>query len=189
MRFYNIAVGLTLLFVTVASKAQNFGVGEIVANGSGCPNASISWGMDDDGLFVRTDQFVAEVVRGGASVDLKSCTLAIPLQIPEGVQLVLPRAELEVHTKLSRKAQALVKTEVFVAGASGRVVNKKLKGPIHANLTVETPTAQLVSACGKDLILRANISALVEAKSKSASGVVAISEIHPLAGLKFRDCR
>src|SRR4051812_18628969 len=84
-----------LLFAALSATsamADDISLGMPAYGGNGCPQGTASAVLSPDrkSLSILFDQFQAEAGRTtGQTVDRKSCNLAIPVHIPQGVSIAL----------------------------------------------------------------------------------------------------
>lgn len=160
-----------LLFILLISALPGFAVdislGEPSYGGTGCPQGSAAAVLSQDGksLSLLFDQYVVEA--GGISGNLtarKSCNIAVPVHVPQGVSLSVFQVDYRGFNSLPPQSYSQFRVEYFFAGSKGPAYKKTFAGAqqdffflsdlIPQNLIVWTP-------CGEDVILRSNSSLLV----------------------------
>ncbi|MFA5082852.1 MAG: DUF4360 domain-containing protein [Hydrogenophilaceae bacterium] len=164
-----------LLFSTMLLGAPAFAdgitLGEPGYGGTGCPAGTVSVTLSPDAksLSLLFDQY--QVAVGGdtrKSFDRKSCNIAIPVHVPQGMSVSVLKIDYRGFNHLPQSATSQFNVEYFFAGSRGPSFQRKFRGPLDADylinneLTVET---LVWSACGADVNLRTNSSMRVNTVS------------------------
>lgn len=157
-----------LLFSTFLLSAPAFAgdisLGEPGYGGTGCPAGTVSVTLSPDAksLSLLFDQYqVAVGGDSGKSFDRKSCNIAIPVHVPQGMSVSILKIDYRGFNFLPRGATSQFNVEYFFAGTRGPSFQRKFYGPlnddylIHNELTAE---ALVWSGCGADVNLRTNSS-------------------------------
>jgi hypothetical protein len=176
-----------LLVVSGIANAQV--MGEIVAGGNGCKKGDIGIAQRGTDAVIQFDAFKAQAGRAvGKNIDRVSCNLAIPIHVPQGYKVIMKLPEIQGFADISRKGRATIDAEVFATGARGPKIRKQIKGPISSKLSiVDFRDQQVESDCGADMIVRLNLSAIVQSSSQVAS--LFVDEINLIDLIQIRTCR
>ena len=182
-----VAALLALSTAAAAAEAEDplpaVSFGEPGYGGSGCP--------DGTALIVRgfSNQAAAyvfgayEVGDNGRAVDRKTCGIAIPVDVPEGVAVAVRTVGFRGAARLPDGLDAKLSVEAFSAGDSGEINEIPLSGPLDTGYLrfVTVPDEQLDwSACGDDINLRVNTSLRTRGNRDAAVSLDALI-IYPLA--------
>ena len=149
--------------------------GEAVSAGAGCPNNSavVTINHQTGIVDLSFSDFSARAGGGGAQIERKACTLAIPVSLPqEGVRLVVLESELSGVIDLPASANVKAASEVFFAGQVSPQVSGELSGPASGAVALASPISDLPIAateCTRDHTLRLNTSLLVKAGARAAA--------------------
>ncbi|MCW5715840.1 MAG: DUF4360 domain-containing protein [Bauldia sp.] len=157
-------IALSLLVAgTVASQAQTgLTLGAPTYGGTGCPSGTAAVALSGQTLSILYDQFVAEAGGPtGRTFDRKSCNLAIPVNVPNGISVSIVSVDYRGYNGLPSGANSVFRVEYFFAGGTGPVFNQTFTGPRQQDFTLRNnivAAANVWSACGQDVILRTNAS-------------------------------
>ena len=132
--------------------------------GTGCPGGSVSATLspDEKSLSLLFDEY--EVSAGGStgrSFDRKSCNVAIPVHVPQGLSVSILAVDYRGFNHLPRGATSQFNVEYFFAGGRGPSFRKSFYGALDSDyiITNELAVNALVwSGCGVDVNLRTNSS-------------------------------
>jgi hypothetical protein len=158
------AVGLMAAAMPAAAHADTIALGMPGYGGTGCPDGSVSATLSPDqkSLSLIFDQY--EVSAGGStgrSFDRKSCNVAIPVHVPQGMSVSVLSVDYRGFNHLARGASSQFNVEYFFAGGRGPAFRRSFYGPLDADYTINNPlsiSAMVWSACGADVNLRTNSS-------------------------------
>ena len=151
--------------------ADDISLGEPGYGGTGCPAGTVSATLSPDAksLSLLFDQYqVAVGGETGKSFDRKSCNIAIPVRVPQGLSVSVMKIDYRGFNQLPQSATSQFNVEYFFAGTRGPSFQRKFRGPltedylINNNLTVQ---AVVWSGCGADVNLRTNSSMRVQTVS------------------------
>ena len=151
--------------------ADDISLGEPGYGGTGCPAGTVSATLSPDAksLSLLFDEYqVAVGGQTGKSFDRKSCNIAIPVHVPQGLSVSVLKIDYRGFNQLPQSATSQFNVEYFFAGMRGPSYKKVFRGPlaedylINNNLTVE---AIVWSGCGADVNLRTNSSMRVQTVS------------------------
>jgi hypothetical protein len=144
--------------------ADDISLGEPGYGGTGCPAGSVSVTLSPDAksLSLLFDEY--QVVVGGESgksFDRKSCNIAIPVHVPQGLSVSILKIDFRGFNYLPRSASSQFNVEYFFAGTKGPSFQKKFRGPLDEDYLINneiTAAAVVWSGCGADVNLRTNSS-------------------------------
>ncbi|MGN6487301.1 MAG: DUF4360 domain-containing protein [Devosia sp.] len=183
----NIRIAIATLALTVglagaASAQENITLGEPGYGGTGCPGGSVSATLSPDAtsLSLLFDSYLVEAGGdSGKKFDRKSCNVAIPVHVPQGISVSVLAIDYRGYNNLPKGADSQFNVEYFFAGARGPTFVKKFNGPrdedylIHNELTAQTI---VWSKCGADVNLRTNSSIRVNTKNNQQAMATVDSE-------------
>ena len=155
---------LSVLMLSTPVFADDISLGEPGYGGTGCPAGSVSVTLSPDAksLSLLFDEY--QVVVGGESgksFDRKSCNIAIPVHVPQGLSVSILKIDFRGFNYLPRSASSQFNVEYFFAGSKGPSFQRKFRGPIDEDYLINneiTAAAVVWSGCGADVNLRTNSS-------------------------------
>ena len=177
--------------VASVSYADDIALGEPGYGGTGCPDgsASVTLSPDAKSLSIIFDEYYVEV--GGAtnkSLERKSCNIAIPVHVPQGLSVSVLTVDYRGYNSLPTGAKSTFAVEYFFAGVQGPKFNKTFNGALDQDYLITNKlqaTALVWSACGADVNLRTNSSIRVQTKqNKEALATVDSEDIS--AAIKYQ---
>lgn len=142
MSFYRSCLKVIATVATTASLAQadNIELGQPAYGGTGCPagTASASVSPTGDALSILFDRFVVEAGGiTGVREARKSCSLSIPVRIPQGYSVAVIRTDFRIYNLIpSGGARNRLETEYFWAGVQGPRFSATYVGPLDKNEVV-----------------------------------------------------
>jgi hypothetical protein len=153
-----------------ASYADDIALGEPGYGGTGCPDgsASVTLSPDAKSLSILFDEYYVEA--GGEtnkSFDRKSCNIAIPVHVPQGLSVSILQIDYRGYNFIPSGARTTFGVEYFFAGVRGPTFNKTFNGPVDDDYLIRNKlqaTALVWSACGADVNLRTNSSIRVQTR-------------------------
>jgi hypothetical protein len=162
-------------FVASTIAATSFAVADDIRlgtpgyGGNGCPAGSASTVLSPDqkSLSILFDSYLVEAGgTTGKSLDRKSCNIAIPVHVPQGLSISVLAIDYRGFNAIPSGAKTTFNVEYFFAGAQGPSFTKVFSGPINGNdYTIHNDlqaNAIVWSACGADVNLRTNSSIRVQ---------------------------
>lgn len=158
------ALALTGTFAPFAYAQDDIALGEPGYGGTGCPGGSVSATLSPDAksLSLLFDAYAVEAGGDtGKTFDRKSCNVAIPVLVPQGLSISVLAIDYRGYNNVPLGANSQFNVEYFFAGARGPTFTRRFNGPkdedylIHNELTAQ---AIVWSACGADVNLRTNSS-------------------------------
>lgn len=166
-----------------ASQAQDaITLGEPGYGGTGCPGGSVSATLSPDAtsLSLLFDSYQVEAGgETGKKFDRKSCNIAIPVHVPQGMAVSVLAIDYRGYNQFEQGSDSTFTVEYFFAGLRGPTFTKTFKGPqsddylIHNELTAQTI---VYSKCGADVNLRTNSSIRVNTKNNKQALATVDSE-------------
>ena len=193
-----------LLFAAAAlcatsAFADDIYLGQPGYGGNGCPQGSASAVLSPDHktLTVLFDQYAAEAGRTtGRTVDRKSCNLAIPVHVPNGMSMSLIKVDYRGFNALPAGGSSRLSVGYFFAGQQGPTYQKSFYGPLNSNYLASNDLivgATSWSPCGKDTNLRINTSMMAQTNSRNDQALSTVDSADIRSGLiyhlQFRSCR
>ena len=173
------------------AQADDIALGEPGYGGTGCPDgsASVTLSPDAKSLSILFDEYFVEA--GGQtnkSLDRKSCNIAIPVHVPQGLSISILTIDYRGYNSLPTGAKSTFAVEYFFAGQKGPTFSKTFNGELDKDylITNKLQASALVwSACGADVNLRTNSSIRVQTKqNKEALATVDSEDIN--AAIKYQ---
>jgi hypothetical protein len=144
--------------------ADDISLGEPGYGGTGCPAGTVSVTLSPDAksLSLLFDEYqVAVGGETGKSFDRKSCNIAIPVHVPQGLSVSILKIDFRGFNHLPRSASSQFNVEYFFAGTKGPSFQRKFRGPLDEDYLINneiTAEAIVWSGCGADVNLRTNSS-------------------------------
>ena len=178
--------------------ADDISLGQPGYGGTGCPAGSVSVTLSPDAksLSLLFDQYqVAVGGETGKSFDRKSCNIAIPVHVPQGLSVSVLKIDFRGFNQLPRSATSQFNVEYFFAGTQGPSFKRVFRGPIAEDYLINNQlTAQSIvwSGCGADVNLRTNSSMRVKTVSnKEAMASIDSEDVNAgiIYQLQWRECR
>ena len=179
------------------SYADDIALGEPGYGGTGCPDgtASVTLSPDAKSLSILFDEYYVEA--GGStnkSFDRKSCNIAIPVHVPQGLSVSILTIDYRGYNNIPSGGKTTFAVEYFFAGQKGPTFNKSFNGPLDQDylITNKLQASALVwSACGADVNLRTNSSIRVQTKqNKDALATVDSEDVSAaiVYALQWKQC-
>ena len=179
------------------SYADDIALGEPGYGGTGCPDgsASVTLSPDAKSLSILFDEYFVEA--GGQtnkSLDRKSCNIAIPVHVPQGLSISILTIDYRGYNNIPAGAKTTFGVEYFFAGAKGPTFTKSFNGALDDDylITNKLQASALVwSACGADVNLRTNSSIRVQTKqNKEALATVDSEDVSAaiVYALQWKQC-
>lgn len=170
-------IAVLLAFSSPSLAQSGVRLGSLGYGGTGCPEGTAAVRLSSDGKSVslRFTRYAVSAGGGtGRSFDRKSCSIAIPMNVPAGKRVSIVSVELRSQTSLPPSAKLQFTVESFVPGGRGPVLTRAFTGPRSGNFVVPLkPRSAAWSNCGADVTLRSNSSLRVStAKGRLASASV-----------------
>ena len=165
-----------LLFSALILSAPVFAhdditLGEPGYGGTGCPDGSVSVTLSPDqkSLSLLFDEYQLAVGgETGKSFDRKSCNIAIPVHVPEGLSVSILKIDFRGFNHLPPMATSQFNVEYFFAGTRGPAFRRDFRGPLDEDYLINNELkaeAVVWSSCGADVNLRTNSSMRIKTVS------------------------
>lgn len=157
--------------------------GDPTYGGSGCPDGTgiIVRGFSGQAAVYVFDSY--QVGDNGRAVDRKTCAVAIPVTVPDGVSVAVRDVGVRGAAMLPDGLEATLDVEAFAAGETGEVSEIAFTGPTDAGFLrfLDVSDDQLDwSACGEDINLRVNTSLRTRGTENAAVSLSTLI-VYPLA--------
>ncbi len=188
---------LGLLLISSVVLADDVSLGIPGYGGTGCPQGSASAVLSPDAkqLSILFDSYSMEA-KGSKTVDRKTCNVAIPIHVPNGLSVSILQVDYRGYNSLPRGGSSELGVEYFFAGVKGPAMTKTFNGALDSDFYVSNKlaaTALTWSPCGADVNLRINTSMRVRTNPRGDQAISSIDSIDMSAGLvyllQFRTCR
>jgi hypothetical protein len=189
---------LSALLLGAPVLAQgDISLGEPGYGGTGCPDGTVSVTLSPDqkSLSLLFDQYQMSVGgETGKSFDRKSCNIAIPVHVPQGLSVSILKIDFRGFNHLPQSASSQFNVEYFFAGTRGPAFQRTFSGPLDEDYLINNElTAQAViwSGCGADVNLRTNSSMRVKTVSnKEAMASIDSEDVNAaiVYQLQWRSC-
>ncbi|MBI3534404.1 MAG: DUF4360 domain-containing protein [Deltaproteobacteria bacterium] len=192
MRNLTLVVMFVFSLLSVAALADDISLKNPIYGGSGCPSgtASVTLSPDQKSLSVLFDQYVVEVGKNtGRKLDRKSCNLAIPVHIPQGLSVSIYEVDYRGFNSLPMGARSTFNVEYFFAGSRGPMYRRDFFGPLSTDYTISNTLeagAIVWSSCGADVILRVNSNMLVQTNRWNDQALSTVDSADLTAGLIYQ---
>ena len=178
--------------------ADDIRLGMPAYGGTGCPagSASAALSFDQKSLSIIFDQFVATAGGvGGSYLSRKSCNIAIPVHVPQGLSLSILEVDYRGYNYLPSGSMSRFDVEYFFAGIRGPRYQKSFYGYLDSNYQIDNDlalSALVWSRCGEDVILRTNASILARTNAFRHETISTVDTADFRAGivylLQWRSC-
>lgn len=156
------------MMLSAPAFADDISLGEPGYGGTGCPAGTVSVTLSPDAksLSLLFDQYqVAVGGDSGKSFDRKSCNIAIPVRVPQGLSVSILKIDFRGFNHLPQSASSQFNVEYFFAGTRGPTFQRRFRGPLDEDYLINnelTVQAIVWSGCGADVNLRTNSSMRVQ---------------------------
>jgi len=186
------------MMLSVPAFADDISLGEPGYGGTGCPAGTVSVTLSPDAksLSLLFDQYqVAVGGDTGKSFDRKSCNIAIPVRVPQGLSVSVLKIDFRGFNHLPQSASSQFNVEYFFAGTRGPTFQKRFRGPLDEDYLINnelTVQAIVWSGCGADVNLRTNSSMRVQtAGNREAMASIDSEDVNAgiIYQLQWRTCR
>lgn len=187
-----IAASVLLSGAISAEAANGLKLGVPAYGGNGCPggSAAVTVSPAEDAISILFDQFIAEAGNTtGRRVDRKSCSITIPVQVPQGYSVAVFQTDYRGFNLLpGNGAYSRLDTEYFWAGIRGPRFTKMYNGPVADNYTQSNgviATALVWTPCGASVNLRVNSSAMVQSNAQMEQAMMTVDSMDVSSGLIY----
>ena len=189
----NVIKGLGIFAAVLAfnssAMADDIYLGQAGYGGNGCPSgsASVTLSPDAKALSILFDQYSAEA-GNGRSIDRKSCNIAIPVHVPQGMSVSIIDVDYRGYVSAPVGGSANFRTEYFFAGSRGPTFEKSFVGPYDNEYTLKSTlglSSIIWSACGADVNLRVNTAMVAKANRRMETTLATVDSADFKAGLIY----
>ncbi len=165
--------------------------------GNGCPagSASVTLSPDQKSLTLIFDQYLVEAGGVNPRTARKSCNIAIPVHVPNGLSVSIIAVDYRGFNSLPSGARSLFNAEYFFAGGRGPRVTRTFQGPLTQDYLIHNDLAVgaiVWSRCGESVNLRVNTSMTAISNSRLDDVLSTVDSADFRAGiiyrLQFRRC-
>jgi hypothetical protein len=166
-------------------------LGEPEYGGTGCPagSAAVALSPDAKAMSILFDQFVSEAgANTGRRIDRKTCNIAVPVHVPQGYSVSIFQIDYRGFNSLPYGAYSVFNVEYFFAGTRGPNYERRFDGELEDNYLLRNELAASThtwSACGQNVILRANTNMMVRSNAQNESALATVDSADVQAGLVF----
>jgi hypothetical protein len=182
---------------TASAQVPAITLGLPAVAGTGCPAGSVDAILSPDKttLSILFSSYVAEAGgTTGLTFDRKSCNVAIPVNVPNGISVSIIGVDYRGFNQLPAGASSQFNVEYFFAGGRGPVFRQDFRGPIATDYLIHNDivaTAMVWSACGQPVTLRTNTNIRVNTTGgQQAMATVDTQDVQAavIYNLQFRRC-
>ena len=164
LKVLSLFFALGLISAETMADSDDIRLGRPGYGGNGCPagSASATLSPDRKALSIIFDEFMVEA--GGSTrrkVSRKSCNIAIPVHVPQGLSVSLFKLDYRGFVSTPVGGKARLSVNYFFAGSRGPRVVREFPGSFDDEylFTDNLQAAAVVwSKCGQDVNLRINSS-------------------------------
>jgi hypothetical protein len=193
MKFKAILSVLSLSVLLSSAYADDIRLGMAGYGGTGCPagSASVTLSPDYKSLSLIFDSYVAEAgASSGRTLDRKTCSIAIPIYIPQGLSVSIIRIDYRGYVALPNSyASASFNSEYFFAGSTGPRFSKSWRGRTDTNYLFNNDlalSASVWSPCGESVNMRVNTSMLVRNSVYNSDALATVDSADFAAGIVYQ---
>lgn len=192
------ATGLLSLGFASIAYADDISLGKPGYGGTGCPERSVSATLSPDAksLSLLFDEYNVEAGGDtGKRFDRKSCNIAIPVHVPQGLSVSVLAIDYRGYNNVPAGARTDFNVEYFFAGQRGPSFKKAFRGPLDDDYLIRnklTAQSSIWSACGEDVNLRTNSSIRVTTRgNEQALATVDSQDVNAaiIYQLQWKQCR
>ena len=186
-----LALGLVSAVQTAHADLNDISLGTPGYGGNGCPanSASVTLSPDAKSLSIIFDQFIVEAGGMFRSTERKTCNIAIPVHVPQGMSVSVIDVDYRGYVALPAGAQARLTAEYFLAGYLGPRFDKQFIGKTDTDYQFSNAIgvqAQVWSPCGADTILRVNAAMLVRTNRYNDEALATVDSADFKAGMLYK---
>ena len=159
------------LLLSAPVFADDISLGIPGYGGTGCPDGTVSATLSPDAksLSLLFDQYQVSVGgTTGRSFDRRSCNIAIPVHVPQGLSVSILKIDYRGFNRLPQSATSQFNVEYFFAGTRGPSFQRVFRGVLEEDYLINNELraeAIVWSGCGADVNLRTNSSMRVSTAS------------------------
>ncbi|MBY0383746.1 DUF4360 domain-containing protein [bacterium] len=186
---------LLVTIATAMASADDIALGEPAYGGTGCPQGTVGTTLSPDNkvLSVIFDAFMAQAGKGaGVSIDRKTCSLAVPIHVPQGLSVSVLKVDYRGYTFVPTGAMARFSVEYFLKSfnseSTGPKGSRTFLGPVDKDYIISNELALsgiVWSACGQDVNLRINTSMLAKTNTKNQDVLATVDSADIAAGMVY----
>jgi hypothetical protein len=191
---------VTFLFVlgfagTASAQPSSVRIVDFGHSGSGCPGGTVDASIINNGqqLFVGFDQFIAQTVPGGPTLDRKNCQLRITMQFDAAWSFSLVSVDYRGFAGLQSGVLGEQQSTYFFAGESpmgDAFARTRLSGPFFGDYARSDNVGLLVfSPCGPsehDLVINAQVRVLGKEGLMTVDSIT--NQVQHIYNLRWKPC-
>jgi len=168
--------------LATAAHAEDISLGQPGYGGTGCPSGTVSTTLSPDAksLSLLFDAYSVEAGGDtGKRFDRKSCNVAIPVHVPQGLSVSVIAIDYRGYNNVPTGGATDFNVEYFFAGTRGPTFSKRFRGPLDDDYLIRnklTAEAIIWSRCGEDVNLRTNSSIRVTTRQNQQALATVDSE-------------
>lgn len=162
---------MAAMVFSVPVFADDISLGQPGYGGTGCPSGTVSVTLSPDAksLSLLFDEYQVSVGGvTGKNFDRKSCNIAIPVHVPQGLSVSILKIDFRGFNHLPQSATSQFNVEYFFAGTRGPAFRRTFRGPVNEDYLISNELSAesiIWSGCGADVNLRTNSSMRVSTVS------------------------
>jgi hypothetical protein len=182
---------LSLSQTAMSADLNGISLGIPGYGGNGCPanTASVTLSEDAQSLSLIFDQFIVEAGGMNKLTERKTCSIAIPVHVPQGFSVSVIDVDYRGYVSLPGQASARLTAEYFLAGSVGPRFDKTFIGKTDTDYTFKNSIgiqAQVWSPCGADTILRVNAAMLVKTNRYNDEAMATVDSADFKTGILYQ---
>ena len=173
MKIQNLFLVTFLLILAACDQdPQNvpeFQLGQPVLAGSGCLNSIAHLNDNGTGVMIEFDEFQAEAGGIFSKLQRKTCSLAVPLDVPKDYQVAIVPGEVKGVANLKENSSLKISMTTFLVGKDPVESKMTLKDSYNGEFKMggsNNLSSVEFSKCGESTNLRVNLSLLLKSKNK-----------------------
>lgn len=179
-----------------AGDTPDYLLGEPTLAGAACEDSRAI--LSADGKEIILDLIEIKLQAGGPyrSLQRSSCTLAVPLTVPEDFQVAVVPAKLKGTAELKDSSELTVSLHTFLAGEKGVKAEQRIEKLGESEFEIggfrDLDNIEF-SKCGAEVVVRVNFSAFLKSKNIEAESLSSIQKLENETGgafnLVFKSCK
>lgn len=163
-----LAISTLALLGTFSANAATFGA--LTIAGAGCTNKTSDLKVisQEESLYALPLNLYVKK-ESGTSLDRKACTASLLVTLASDEKLVIENVSQKVNTRVHAGGTAKAQLEVFFAGQKGEVLKAESVAAdqyVNSRHHLSQDGVAAESACGGEVIVRANASGVAMASAK-----------------------
>ncbi|HEY8271862.1 MAG TPA: DUF4360 domain-containing protein [Pseudobdellovibrionaceae bacterium] len=167
---------------------------QLTVNGSGCPlnqyGTRVDFDRESNQLDISFEEYNLPLKKESPElVARKSCSLAIPTELPPNTRLIVTQMDLTANLDLSKNSDLDFGGEVFFAGENGLRMTQSVSGKDTAQKgrSLLRRNEVLKSACGGKGIFRVNTNGTLKRQNSADQTLAALGDFK--LSFKLESCQ